>query len=88
MTTSHPSSPGATTVEVNGTSLHVERRGHGAPLVLIHGGGEDASMLAAQAESLVAAGFEVVAYDRRGTGRSGRQDWPGGAPQHATTPAR
>ena len=41
-------------------------------------------MLAGQAESLAAASFEVVAYDRRGTGRSGRQDWPGGgAPQHA-----
>ena len=41
-------------------------------------------MLAGQAESLAAAGYEVVTYDRRGTGRSGREDWPGGgADQHA-----
>lgn len=72
-------------VEVNGTSLAVDRRGAGQPLLLIHGGGEDASMLAGQAESLAAAGFEVYAYDRRGTGRSGRQDWPApdAADQHA-----
>ena len=42
------------------------------------------TMLAGQAESLAAAGYEVVTYDRRGTGRSGREDWPGGgAAQHA-----
>ena len=71
-------------VEVRGTTLHVERRGQGAPLLLIHGGSEDAGMLAGQAEALAAAGYEVVTYDRRGTGSSGRDDWPGrGAPQHA-----
>jgi pimeloyl-ACP methyl ester carboxylesterase len=71
-------------VSVNGTSLAVQRRGSGPPVLLIHGGGEDAGMLAEQAESLAAAGFEVVTYDRRGTGRSGREDWPGGgADQHA-----
>jgi pimeloyl-ACP methyl ester carboxylesterase len=69
---------------VNGTTLSIERRGRGQPLLLVHGGGEDASMLAAQAEDLAAVGFEVVTYDRRGTGRSGREDWPGGgAGQHA-----
>ena len=41
-------------------------------------------MLAGQADALAAAGYEVVTYDRRGTGRSGRDDWPGrGAGQHA-----
>jgi pimeloyl-ACP methyl ester carboxylesterase len=78
----------AETLAVNGTTLYVERRGEGSPLVLIHGGGEDTGMLAPQAESLAAAGFEVVTYDRRGTGRSGRQDWPGrGADQHAADAA-
>jgi pimeloyl-ACP methyl ester carboxylesterase len=71
-------------VPVAGTALAVQRRGSGPPVLLIHGGGEDANMLAAQADSLAAAGFEVVTYDRRGTGRSGRDDWPGGgADQHA-----
>jgi pimeloyl-ACP methyl ester carboxylesterase len=82
-TTPSGTSP-STTIAVNGTTLHVERRGTGDPLLLVHGGGEDAAMLAAQAESLAAAGYEVVTYDRRGTGESGRDDWPGGgADQHA-----
>lgn len=77
-------SPSSTTVSVRDTTLGVDVRGSGRPLLLIHGGGEDASMVAAQAESLADAGFRVVAYDRRGTGRSGREDWPGGgAAQHA-----
>ena len=72
------------TVSVAGTELYVEQRGEGPPLLLIHGGGEDATMLAAQADDLAAAGYRVVTYDRRGTGRSGRDDWPGnGADQHA-----
>lgn len=41
-------------------------------------------MLAAQSDSLAAAGFHVITYDRRGTGGSGRDEWPGrGADQHA-----
>jgi pimeloyl-ACP methyl ester carboxylesterase len=72
------------TVDANGTTLAFTRRGTGAPLLLVHGGGEDAAMLDAQAASLAAAGYEVVTYDRRGTGGSGRDDWPGrGAAQHA-----
>jgi pimeloyl-ACP methyl ester carboxylesterase len=71
-------------VFVAGTALHVEERGEGPPLLLVHGGGEDSTMLAGQAESLAAAGYRVITYDRRGTGRSGRAAWPGnGADQHA-----
>ena len=71
-------------VSVAGTALAVQRRGSGPPVLLIHGGGEDANMLAGQADSLASNGFEVMTYDRRGTGRSGREDWPGGgADQHA-----
>lgn len=41
-------------------------------------------MLEGQAEDLAAAGFQVISYDRRGTGASGRDNWPGsGADQHA-----
>ena len=73
-----------TTVAANGTTLRVERRGAGDPLLLVHGGGEDAAMLAGQAADLAGVGYEVVTYDRRGTGGSGREHWPGdGADQHA-----
>jgi pimeloyl-ACP methyl ester carboxylesterase len=71
-------------VAVAGTTLHVEQRGEGPPLLLVHGGGEDGSMLADQAAALAATGYRVITYDRRGTGRSGRANWPGeGADQHA-----
>lgn len=80
--TAHPTTTDE--IAVRHTMLHVERRGRDAPLLLIHGGGEDAAMLAGQADALAAAGYEVVTYDRRGTGRSRRDDWPGhGATQHA-----
>jgi pimeloyl-ACP methyl ester carboxylesterase len=72
------------TENVAGTTLHVEQRGDGPPLLLVHGAGEDVTMLAGQAEALAAAGYRVISYDRRGTGASGREDWPGaGADQHA-----
>jgi pimeloyl-ACP methyl ester carboxylesterase len=55
-----------------------------APVLLIHGGAEDATMLAPQAEAIAAHGRRVIWYDRRGTGASTRDDWPGsGADQHA-----
>lgn len=67
---------------VNGTVLHVEVRGAGPALLIVHGGGEDAEAWRAVAERV--GGFTVVTYDRRGTLRSGRDDWPGrGSPQHA-----
>jgi pimeloyl-ACP methyl ester carboxylesterase len=80
----NPITSTTSTLAVRGTDLYVEQRGDGPPLLLIHGGGEDASMLAAQADDLATAGYQVITYDRRGTGRSGRDDWPGtGADQHA-----
>lgn len=58
--------------------------GTGHPVLLVHGGAEDASMHARQAEALAARGFRAIRYDRRGTGASTRADWPGGgADQHA-----
>ena len=68
--------------DVNGTTLHVEVRGSGPALLIIHGGGEDAEVWRPVAERL--EDFTVVTYDRRGTQRSGRDDWPGGgSAQHA-----
>jgi pimeloyl-ACP methyl ester carboxylesterase len=72
------------TVAVNGTTLYIQRRRGGRPVLLVHGAGEDSTMLASQAERLAECGYSVVTYDRRGTRRSGRDDWPGeGASQHA-----
>jgi pimeloyl-ACP methyl ester carboxylesterase len=67
---------------LNGTTIYAEIRGDGSPVLLIPGGAEDAEGWRAVAERL--AGHTVVTYDRRGTLRSGREDWPGrGSAQHA-----
>jgi pimeloyl-ACP methyl ester carboxylesterase len=67
---------------VNGTTLYAEVRGEGPAVLLVAGGAEDAEGWRAVAERL--AGRTVVTYDRRGTLRSGREDWPGrGSAQHA-----
>lgn len=67
---------------VNGTTLYAEVRGTGPAVLLVPGGAEDAEGWRPIAERL--AGHTVVTYDRRGTLRSGREDWPGaGSDQHA-----
>jgi pimeloyl-ACP methyl ester carboxylesterase len=67
---------------INGTTLYAEVRGSGPAVLLIPGGAEDAEGWRAVAERL--AGRTVATYDRRGTLRSGREDWPGrGSAQHA-----
>jgi pimeloyl-ACP methyl ester carboxylesterase len=69
-------------------TLAVHTVGTGRPVLLIHGGAEDAGMLAPQAEAIAALGRRVIWYDRRGTGASTRQAWPGsGADQHANDAA-
>lgn len=57
---------------------------HRPPILIIHGGAEDAELLDAQAHDLAGRGRRVIWYDRRGTGSSTREDWPqGGAERHA-----
>jgi pimeloyl-ACP methyl ester carboxylesterase len=58
-------------LEVNGTELYHEVRGAGPPLLLIMGATGDAGHFERLAE-LLAEGFTVVTYDRRGNGRSPR----------------
>ncbi len=71
-------------VDAAGTTFAVDLRGRGQPVLVIHGAGEDSSMLGPFADRLAAAGHLVVTYDRRGTGGSGRDNWPGsGAEQHS-----
>ena len=60
----------------DGTRLFYNDWGTGAPVILIHGWPLDHSMWAHQAIFLAEAGFRVIAYDRRGFGRSD-QPWLG-----------
>ena len=52
------------------TDIHYHDWGTGKPVVLIHGWPLDADMWEHQAEALLAAGYRVVCYDRRGFGKS------------------
>lgn len=61
---------------VNGTNLYAEVRGSGPAVILIGAADEDAEVYRPIAERL--SHRTVVTYDRRGTLRSGREDWPGG----------
>lgn len=58
---------------VNGVSLYYEERGHGAPILGIHGGGSAAVFWADAAERLADLG-RVLTYDRRGSWRSERPE--------------
>lgn len=60
----------------DGTDIYVKDWGTGRPVVLIHGWPLSSDMWDAQAMALADAGFRVIAYDRRGFGRSG-QPWDG-----------
>lgn len=52
--------------------LHYEDLGEGRPVVLIHGWPLSAAQWEAQVPALLAAGYRVVSYDRRGFGASAK----------------
>ncbi len=58
------------------TPLHYTDWGTGRPVVLIHGWPLNADMWEYQAAHLAEHGYRVIAYDRRGFGRSGKP-WSG-----------
>ncbi|TPW28378.1 alpha/beta fold hydrolase [Pararhizobium mangrovi] len=60
----------------DGTDLYVKDWGEGRPVVLIHGWPLTADSWEHQALYLAENGYRVVAYDRRGFGRSGKP-WNG-----------
>jgi pimeloyl-ACP methyl ester carboxylesterase len=60
----------------DGVDLYVKDWGAGRPVVLIHGWPLNADSWEDQALALAEAGHRVIAYDRRGFGRSG-QPWSG-----------
>ena len=58
------------------TRLYVKDWGSGTPVILIHGWPLSADSWDDQAIAIADAGYRVIAYDRRGFGRSS-QPWPG-----------
>ncbi len=60
----------------DGTALYVKEWGEGPAVVLIHGWPLSADSWDDQALALADAGYRVIAYDRRGFGRSD-QPWAG-----------
>ena len=50
--------------------IHFEDHGSGPPVVLIHGYPLDGNSWERQERALLAAGYRVISYDRRGFGRS------------------
>ena len=70
------------TIDVNGTTLHYERSGHGPALLFIHGMCGDAEVWADQARRFTDR-YTCVRYDRRGHTRSARGDAPISVVLHA-----
>ena len=60
----------------DGADIYVKDWGEGRPVVLIHGWPLSADSWDSQAVALAEAGYRVIAYDRRGFGRSS-QPWNG-----------
>ncbi|MBX3018154.1 MAG: alpha/beta hydrolase [Bdellovibrionaceae bacterium] len=54
----------------DGTTLYYKDQGRGQPVILIHGWPLNADMFEYQTTALLARGHRVIAYDRRGFGRS------------------
>src|SRR5689334_12964325 len=52
--------------------LHYEDQGEGQPVVLIHGYPLDGTSWEKQTAALLAAGYRVITYDRRGFGQSSK----------------
>jgi non-heme chloroperoxidase len=68
-------SSGADAVHADSVRLHIaDSGGSGRPVVLIHGWPLSAQAWEPQVSVLSAAGYRVVAYDRRGFGRSDKPD--------------
>ena len=60
----------------NPAEIHYEDHGSGKPVVLIHGWPLSGRAWESQVPALIAAGYRVITYDRRGFGKSS-QPWSG-----------
>lgn len=67
----HASEVKGATVNVNGAEIYHEVRGSGPPVLFIQGATGDGGTFE-QVANLLADGFTVVTYDRRGNSRSPR----------------
>lgn len=75
MAASEHSANDATNTPADGVRLHIEDSGgSGRPVVLIHGWPLSAEAWSAQVPALREAGYRVIAYDRRGFGRSDKPE--------------
>jgi len=61
-------------VQHEGIRFHVERRGHGRVVLLLHGFPDSLQLWSAVAPRLDEAGFQVIAVDQRGCGASDAPD--------------
>jgi pimeloyl-ACP methyl ester carboxylesterase len=71
-----------TTVDIDDTTLHCERSGHGPAMLFVHGMCGDADVWADQADRF-SHRSSGVRYDRRGYTRSNRGDAPLSVARHA-----
>jgi pimeloyl-ACP methyl ester carboxylesterase len=60
------------TLHIHDVDIYYEEHGHGFPLILLHGNGEDCSIFNQQVARF-SPHFRVIAIDSRGHGRSTRQ---------------
>ena len=64
------------TIEIGGTELHYERRGEGEPMLLVQGMSGNSLHWGERFLCELERDFELIAYDHRGIGRSGRVSDP------------
>src|SRR5580658_8057218 len=69
-------SPAMPTANLGSIDLYYERAGDGPPLLFISGTGGDLRNKPNVFDGPLAKRFEVLAYDQRGLGRSGKPDTP------------
>ncbi len=62
-------------MQVNSIAMYYERHGTGEPLLLIPGLGADISLFGRIITEL-ARGYQVIAFDNRGAGRTEKPDTP------------
>jgi pimeloyl-ACP methyl ester carboxylesterase len=60
----------------DGARIYYATFGHGPPVILLHGGFGNTEVWGNQVPALLGAGYQVVAIDSRGHGRSSRDDRP------------
>lgn len=63
-------------IDLDGALIRGESDGIGIPVIMLHAGVADRRMWAGQIGDLIAAGYHVVAYDRRGHGETESPDVP------------